>query len=368
MRTYDEKLGGWMMPYPVDLHQHCRMGEMQHAVVPLVAEHYRYITAMPNLGENRIRTPEQAVAYREDIRAIGRKVNPRFDLNVPLYLEPDTEPNVVRQGCEQDAWIAAKLYPKGGTTQSAEGVDFRELDRLDPAFDVIRECGMALLIHAEPQFAASGKELDVFDRETLALPYVEDILRKHRGIKVSFEHASTAVAAQCIIKWKDEGHNIGATVAPQYLAWNRNSLFRGGMNPIHYSIPVLKRESDRQALIRFVTEYNIAYLGTDSAPHPMSAKSRCERCPGGVFNSPVALFKYLEFFRASGHADWFDRFVEFACFRGPRLYGVPVDEQDSVLIKEAPWVVPDRYPVGDSDAVIPMCAGEQMKYDLVPLV
>ncbi len=359
-RKFDPKVGGWPMPWPSDMHTHYREGEMLWTVVPEAARHYRYATAMPNLGKNRIRTPEQAKEYRSVILRAGRKVNSHFDVNVPLYLEPDTDPKVVRQGFEDGAWIAAKLYPKGGTTQSAEGVDFNELERLDPVFGAMRELGMKLLIHAEPVFTRSGREIDVFDREPLALPYVEDLIRRHRGIKVVFEHVSSGRTVPILEQWARDGHTIGATVAPQYLVWSRNSLFRGGMNPVCYSIPVLKREQDREALCKFVVESGVPFLGTDSAPHPAGAKSRYEKCPGGVFSNPTALFTYFRVFKESGRADWFDRFVDFACFRGPHFYGLPVDERDAIAIVEDPWRVPETY--GDGPfTVIPMHAGEEMK-------
>jgi len=363
-RTYLKQLGGWPMPWPADMHVHFRLDkDMMGLVIPIAAYHYCYTTAMPNLGPDRIRTPLQALEYRQMILRIGQTVNPEFDVNVPLYLEPDTDPKVVRQGFERKAWIAAKLYPRGGTTGSEEGVDFCKLDELDEVFGAINELGMMLLIHAEPQSSPTGTVYDVFDREQRSHQFLHELLTKHRGIKVVFEHVSSAETIPFLVRMKAGGHTIGATVAPQYLVWSRNSLFQGGMNPLRYSIPVLKRERDRLALVEFVTDGDIAFLGTDSAPHPVSAKSKHTGCPGGVFNSPVALFTYFEVFKNSGCADWFDRFVEFACFRGPEFYGLPVYQSDAIVIKERLWRVPDVYE-NRGARIIPMMAGQQMEYSV----
>ncbi len=350
------------MPWPVNLHTHLRFEErMMELVVPRTAELYRYATAMPNLGKDRIRTPYQAIDYRNKILGIAHKENPRFDVNVPLYLEPDTSPDVVRRGFDVGAFIAAKLYPKNGTTNSAEGVDFRYLEELDPVFGTMEERGMLLLIHAEPQISDDGNEIDVFKREDEALRPLDHLRYRFPHLKIVFEHISTKKGADFV---SAAGENIGATVAPQYLVWNRNELFRGGMNPAKYSIPVLKKESDRKELIRFAINSPRCFLGTDSAPHPGANKSKPHGCAGGVFNEPVSLFVYFQIFKESGYDDWFDRFVEFACFRGPRFYGLHLDEEDSVLIVEKPWEVPPVY-TSDSTTVIPMLAGEQVQYSLV---
>ena len=68
---------------------------------------------------------------------------------------------------------------------------------------------------------------------------------------------------------RDAPTPIAATITPQHLRWSRNALFAGGLRPHFYCLPILKRESHRQALVEAATSGNPRFfLGTDSAPHP----------------------------------------------------------------------------------------------------
>ena len=278
---WNERFGGYVIPVPSNMHVHFRFDPaMMELVIQETAKHYRYVTAMPNFGEDRIRIPEQAIAYRERVLTIARKYDPNFNLNVPLYLEPNTSPDTVREGFELGAWIAAKLYPRGGTNGSEEGVDFQKLCELEPVFKTMEELGMLLLIHAEPTEHKDGSGIVNWKREQASLGLIGSILRKHSNLHVVFEHISSAAGARAIRQWQRKGCRVEATIAPQYLLWNATKLFAGGMNPLYYSIPILKEEEDRLALITFLLEGG-GFLGTDSAPHDLKAKQQGYRCPGG---------------------------------------------------------------------------------------
>ena len=372
---YDAERRGWLIPEPSNMHTHFRHPSDPRfkIAVQAAAELYASVTAMPNLGKkDLIRTPESAINYRDAILDYGRQFNPVFDVNVPLYLEPDTKPETVREGFEQRAWIAAKLYPKGATTQSAEGVDFRKMEDLYPSFEVMEELGMLALIHAEPMFDIHDSEIDAWDRERESLDYVGELLHKFPKMKIVFEHISSAEAAKFVRQHKSRGHPINATIAPQYLVWNRNQLLRGGMNPAYYSIPVLKREEDREALVNFMLD-GYGFLGTDSAPHTVPNKSKPCGCAGGVFNEPVGLYVYFRIFKEEGEkcgiSDWFERFCAFASHTGPAFYRSGWNTGSGLvtnmrLLKEEAWTVPELYGEG-ADAIIPMLAGEEIPYRLL---
>lgn len=382
---YDKKRGGWVIPEPSNMHTHFRAPNDPRFPIAVdeAAKLYRFVTAMPNLGRDRIRTPEQAIAYREAIHRRGRAINPRFTANVPLYLEPDTSPETVRKGFEQGAWIAAKLYPLGGTTGSAEGVDFQNLKALYPVFEAMQELQMKLLIHLEPTHMKTHGDdpLDPFERERFGLPILRDLLNAFPTLPIVFEHVSLAESADDIRQHVCRGRRLGATVAPQYLVWTRTDLFEGGISPGKYSIPVLKRRQDRTALRKLITS-GFGFLGTDSAPHLLSAKSKSSCCPGGIFNEPTGLFTYFQIFKEEGEKaekkaavmgephqpTWLERFIEFACERGPAFYGLvsPKDKEEpkTVLIKKEPWEVPKLYGRG-AEGIEPMHAGETVPYRLV---
>ncbi|RVX09355.1 Dihydroorotase, mitochondrial [Vitis vinifera] len=82
----------------------------------------------------------------------------------------------------------------------------------------------------------------VFDREKV---FIETVLRplihKFPRLKVVMEHITT-MDAVTFVESCNEG-SVAATVAPQHLVLNRNSLFQGGLQPHNYCLPVLKRET-----------------------------------------------------------------------------------------------------------------------------
>jgi len=364
-RGFNEAQGGWVIPRPANPHVHFRDPETQSdiftLVVPETAKLYAWATAMPNLGKNRIRTPEQAIAYRDRILELGRTVNPTFEATVPLYLEPDIDHGVIREGHESGAFWAAKLYPKNGTTESDHGIDFRDIRPILPTLKVMEELDMLCLVHAEVVLDQYDELVVDRFREGLAIDVIDRILRHCPKLRVVFEHISSRASIEAYWRWRRKGCHIEATIAPQYLLWNSSVLFERGMNPINFSIPILKDEEDRVALVEFMLEGG-GMLGTDSAPHDLSAKSRHEHCPGGLFNEPVGLFIYFHLFRTLGGEQWFEQFVDFACRKAAHFYNVPESSEEVVIAEEA-WQVPPRYTHG-SAIIIPMLADTVMPYSL----
>jgi dihydroorotase len=362
---YQQHRRGWVIPRPFNPHTHLRdniaQEQLFNLVVPETAKIYDFATAMPNLGKNRIRTPEQAIAYRAAIRARGRLFNPCFDVTVPLYVEPDTDPAVVLAGFQAGAWKSGKIYPKNGTTGSEEGVDFRNISSIFPALEMMEKLDMLCLVHGEVVQDALGRLVADRKREPLAVLVIEEILWRFPRLRVVFEHISKLEAVAAVQRWQAQGRRVEATIAPQYLIWNSTVLFQGGMNPKNFSIPILGDEEDRSALTNFMLDGG-GMLGDDSAPHIVENKSKPECCSGGVFNAPVSLFVYFHVFRTWGGSDWFEKFVNFACIKGRRFYdeALPTGE---ALITEESWNVPALYVSEDKSVkVIPMFAGMTMPY------
>ena len=87
----------------------------------------------------------------------------------------------------------------------------------------------------------------------------------HPNLKIVMEHITTKQAVDFV---KGAGPNVGATITAHHLLYNRNDIFKGGICPHMYCLPILKREEHRQALIEAATSGNPKFfLGTDSAPH-----------------------------------------------------------------------------------------------------
>ncbi|MGH8259248.1 MAG: dihydroorotase, partial [Steroidobacteraceae bacterium] len=152
---------------------------------------------------------------------------------------------------------------------------------------------------------------------------------------------------------------IAATITPQHLLLNRNALFAGGLRAHHFCLPVLKAESDRQALIEAATSGDSRFfLGSDSAPHARRAKESACGC-AGVFSAHAAIELYAEAFESAGRLEALDR---FAAQSGADFYGLPRNESFITLRRE-PWDVPESVPFG-ADELVPLRAGERIAWRL----
>jgi dihydroorotase len=153
--------------------------------------------------------------------------------------------------------------------------------------------------------------------------------------------------------------NIVATITAHHLLMNRNAIFTGGIRPHHYCLPVLKRETHRQALMKAATSGSPKFfLGTDSAPHPQHAKESACGC-AGMYTAFHAMELYAEAFE---NANALDKLEGFASFYGADFYGLERNQQTITLQKEE-WQVPKTLALG-SETIIPLRAGEACKWKL----
>ncbi|KAF8409234.1 hypothetical protein HHK36_005308 [Tetracentron sinense] len=330
---------------PDDWHLHLRDGDLLEAVVSHSASHFGRAIVMPNL-KPPITTTAAAVAYRESILK-ALPANSDFTPLMTLYLTDKTSPDEIKLARTSGVVFAVKLYPAGATTNSQDGVTDL-FGKCLPVLEEMVEQNMPLLVHGE----VTDPEVDIFDREkvfidTILIPLIEKLPQ----LKVVMEHITTQDAVR-FIESCNEG-SVAATVTPQHLLLNRNSLFQGGLQPHNYCLPVLKREIHRQAIVSAVTSGSKRFfLGTDSAPHERQQKE----CPcgcAGIYNAPVALSLYTK-------AGALDKLEAFTSFNGPDFYGIPRNKSKIKLIKTQ-WKVPESYTFASGD-VIPMFAGQTLEW------
>ena len=338
---------------PDDFHLHVRDGEALKAVVPYTARQMGRALIMPNL-KPPVTSVEQALAYKQQILAAVPQ-GLAFEPLMALYLTDKTTPDTVREA-KAAGIVAFKLYPAGATTNSDSGVT--DLFKLIPVLEEMAAQDILFLVHGE----VTDPEIDIFDREAVFIERVmKPVLERVPNLKVVFEHITTADAAQLVC---EAGENVAATVTPQHLMLNRNDLLVGGVRPHHYCLPVLKRESHRQALVQAITgEYaHKFFLGTDSAPHPKHAKENACGC-AGMFSAITAIELYAEVFEQAGALD---KLEAFASQNGARFYGLPENPRTITLLKQA-QIVPASVPFGEGAELVPMRAGGsvawQMQYD-----
>ena len=337
---------------PDDWHLHLRDGAMLKAVLPFTARQFGRAIVMPNLRPP-VTTAARARAYRDEILA-ALPAGSGFRPLMTCYLTDGTEPDEVERGFRDGSWAAVKLYPAHATTNSAHGVT--ELARVRGVLERMERIGMPLLIHGE----VTDAEIDVFDREAVFLDRVlAPLLAEHPGLRVVLEHVTTEEAV-AFVRGHAAGGRIGATITAHHLIVNRTHMFQGGIRPHLYCLPIAKREKHRLALRAAAASGEACFfLGTDSAPHPVTAKESACGC-AGVFTAPAAIELYAEVFDEMGALD---RLEAFASLNGPRFYGLEPNAGTVTLLRGGE-TVPELVEIGDGDAVLPFRAGEAMRWRL----
>jgi dihydroorotase len=335
---------------PDDWHLHLRDGAHMAAVLPFTAARFARALVMPNL-KPPMTTARALGEYRDRILA-ALPAGAGFEPLMTLYLTDRTTPGEIRLARANGYVVGAKLYPAGATTHSDAGVT--SIENTWPALEAMAEHGLVLQVHGEVADAA----VDVFDREQAFIDSVlTRILERVPGLKVVFEHITTAAAVTFV---RESRAGVAATITPQHLLMNRNAIFAGGMRPHHYCLPVLKRESDREALLAAATGDDPRFfLGTDSAPHARRTKEAACGC-AGIFSAHAAIELYAEAFE---QADRLERLEAFASERGADFYGLPRNEGRISLRRET-WTVPEHYPYGD-DELVPLRGGASVAWRLV---
>ena len=332
---------------PDDWHLHLRDGAVLASVLPHSAAQFARAIVMPNLRPP-VTTVALARAYRDRILA-ALPAGAAFEPLMTLYLTDNTSAAEVRAARASGFVHAAKLYPAGATTNADAGVT--DLARMTPTLEAMAECGLPLLVHGE----VTDPRVDPFDREAVFIERVlAPLLVRLPTLKVVFEHATTKDAVEFV---RAAPTSVGATITAHHLLLDRADLFRGGLRPHYYCLPVLKRAHHRDALIEAATSGDPKFfLGTDSAPHARADKESGCGC-AGIYTAHAALELYAEVFDAAGRLD---RLEAFASHHGADFYGLPRNA-GTVTLGRGEHPVPTTYPLGDG-AVVPLRAGASLRW------
>jgi dihydroorotase len=312
---------------PDDMHAHFRDDLMMKAVLPWTAQSFARAVAMPNLVP-AVKTVADALAYRERLLAVVSREGLKFEPLMTLYLTEETSVKEICEAAENLHIIGFKYYPRGATTNSAEGV--QKFDNVKKQLKAMERHGIALLIHGEDNFDSYGQPADPFDKELLfvknTLPRLRD---EYPKLRIVLEHITTERSANYVEENGDEF--LAATITPHHLTEDRRALFDGGLNPHYFCLPVLKRSNDRDALRRLATAgHPFVFAGTDTAPHPTHAKERACGCAGGCFVAPMALGMYAEVFWEENAILKLEKFLSE---HGAKWYGLRLNEGTITLVR-----------------------------------
>lgn len=334
---------------PDDWHVHVRNGDLLKTVLPYTARQFARAIIMPNL-KPPVTTVAQALAYRTEIlQAIPSDIN--FTPLMTLYLTPQTTLSEVQQAAATESIHGFKLYPAGATTNSEAGVN--DLRGIFPILAALEKYDIPLLIHGE----VTDQACDIFDRERVFIEsQLTQIHHQFPALRIVLEHVTTAEAVQFV---QAASANVAATITPQHLLFNRNALLAGGLRPHFYCLPVLKRESHRQALLAAATSGSPKFfLGTDSAPHLSELKENACGC-AGCFSAFAALELYATAFET---VNALDKLEGFASFYGADFYRLPRNTQTITLVRSA-WQIPAVYGTANI-RITPLQAGEILPWQM----
>jgi len=268
-----------------------------------------------------------------------------------LYLTESTPIDEVRRAASDPRLAACKLYPAGATTHSEAGV--ARLHRIYPILAAMEEHDVPLLVHGE----VTDSDVDIFDREKAFIDAeLVGVTRCFPGLRIVFEHVTTRDAVEFVSAC---GPNVAATITAHHLLYNRNALLAGGIRPHFYCLPVLKRETHRQARIAAATSGDDKFfLGTDSAPHAKSQKEARCGC-AGCYTAHAAMELYAAAFEAANRLENLER---FASFNGPDFYRLPRNTRQ-ITLERVEWTIPASFAFG-VETLIPLKAGETVGWRL----
>ncbi len=332
---------------PDDWHLHVRDGDALNAVLPDTARQFARAIIMPNL-KPPVRTVLEAGWYRDRILA-ALPSNTAFEPLMTLYLTDNTDPDEIRRAKASGFVHAMKYYPAGATTNSDSGVT--DIRKCDAVFEAMQDAGLPLLLHGE----VTDSEIDIFDREKIFIErHLIPLTLRFPKLRIVFEHITTANAVKFVLMASD---NVAATITAHHLLFNRNEIFKGGIRPHYYCLPVLKREEHRLALLKAATSGNKKFfLGTDSAPHAKNTKEASCGC-AGCYTALHAMELYAAAFES---ANALDKLEGFASFFGADFYGLPRNKS-TITLEKSSWQVPEELPFSGS-AIVPLRAGEMLDW------
>lgn len=331
---------------PDDWHIHLRDDTYLERTVKDAARYFGRVLVMPNLIPP-VTDVNLARAYRDRILAHAPD---HFTPVMALYLTDATTTDTVVAASQSGFTPAFKLYPAGATTNSAFGVN--AVEAMFPIFEAMQKQDVILSIHGE----VTDEGVDIFDREAMFIDtMLTRIVTEFPDLRIILEHITTKEAVQFV---SAASAKVAATITVHHLMYNRNDMLVGGMKPIHYCLPILKRDIHQQALIEAATSGDASFfLGTDSAPHPRHAKESACGCAAGCYTAHAAIELYAEVFQ---NEDALDKLEGFASEYGADFYRYERNP-DTITLEPLAWQVDESLTFG-SDELIPTRGGETVQW------
>jgi dihydroorotase len=323
---------------PLDMHLHLRDEEMLKKIAHYSARDFSGAIIMPNLVPP-VTTKEMVVAYQQRIMEAAEDTN--FAPYMTLFFQ-----NYDRSFLEevQEVITAIKLYPAGITTNSEGGVGNFDIDTLRATLEAMSDLGIPLCVHGE-------SDGFVMDREREFGSVYEALASNFPNLTIIMEHITDKNSVELL----DRYENLYATITLHHLAITLDDVAGGMLQPHLFCKPIAKRPEDREALLEVaLNAHPKVMFGSDSAPHPRSAKESLG-CAAGVFSAPVILPVLAELFDRHGVLPNLQKFISD---NAVSIYGVTPPQKEIVLEKR-PMQVEETY-----GGVVPYLYGENIAWSV----
>ncbi|KAG9019538.1 hypothetical protein FRB90_000847 [Tulasnella sp. 427] len=338
---------------PADFHVHLRQGELSKLVTPHVRKGgFTLAYVMPNL-KPPVTSTEMALAYKKELEAI----DPNVEYLMTLYLSPELTPDEIKKA-KAAGIVGVKSYPRGVTTNSDSGIESYEV--YYPVFKAMEEEGMVLNLHGEiPSDAASN--VCVLNAENAFLPHLRTLHAAFPRLRIVLEHATTRAAVETV---KSLGDTVACSITAHHLDLTVDDWAGQSFN---FCKPVAKYPDDRLALREIVKQgHPRFFLGSDSAPHLVQAKSVAtpsSGCAAGVYTSPFLLPLMAHLLESFGALDNLQAFVSS---NGRRFYQHEVEagQEKPVRLRRQTLQLEETLSL-DDQSVAPFMAGKQLNWSIV---
>ena len=353
------------LPPTSDFHVHLRSHKLMRAVVPTIRRGgVSTVYVMPNLTPP-ITTVEQALAYREELRAL----DPSITYLMTLYMHPSITPDTILKA-KQAGIAGVKIYPAGVTTNSDAGVV--DLEPFYPVIRVIQEVGMVLNLHGEvgctcdsgPEYvqqtsmdAENPGAVTMLNAEHAFLPTLRKLHADFPRLRIVLEHASTKAALDTV---RACGPTVAGTITAHHLFLTVDDVVG---DSFLFCKPTAKMPSDRVALLREVVDPSTKFFfGSDSAPHIKQAKiaGPHKKASAGCFTQPYATQLVLSALEDGVRNGWISQSAvtenvlrHFLSLRGNQYYGLPTTLSGQHIVAEKGHQVSPR--VFHPPNRIPLC-------------
>lgn len=330
---------------PLDMHLHLREDEILNTVFPYTYKAFVGGVVMPNLSIPLI-SVDLALSYEAKLK----KLCVDFSPFVALYLTESLSSEEL-QKMRQNNLKILKLYPKGATTNSQDGVSEILTSKIMEILQEAQELGILLSIHAE----SNGYSLD---REYEFLPIIEQIAQSFPKLKIIIEHLSDHRSIEILERYD----NVFATLTLHHITLNLDDVLGSGLAPHLFCKPILKSPKDQEALLQLALKAHPKIsFGSDSAPH-LESKKIASMGSAGIFSAPMLLEQLCQLFESHNAIGNLQAFVSDNAIKN---YDLIIQQDKIISLQKTPQTIPSSIKLGD-EKIIPLNAGKQCSWTLIP--